>query len=346
MYVRGKQIGITFYSGKCCQERGFHLLFTALKPTPPKIILPDPDPVVRAFAGADLWISVTGTPPISITLKNDTAVLENGTKDIRHRLTNEGNYSCIAVNDYGNITSVNFSVVFIDCRPQCSMSWTLVNRNYLKCRNITSLTHVLKKCVPTITETLDLSSNNIQNLQKDDFARLKNLRQLILSSNAIGLLPESVFASLENLEELDFAHNALTTIPGRVFSNMTYLFGLYLWHNRINVLSKEAFINLSYLHLLYLSSNALTSLPEGVFASLERLAMLYLSSNALRVIPEGMFANLSNLQLLDLSLNKIRELPVTTFVNLGKLHLINISSNALPALPKDVFANLTSLFTL
>ena len=80
---------------------------------PPKIILPDPDPVVRAFAGADLWISVTGTPPISITLKNDTAVLEHGTKDIRHRLTNEGNYSCIAVNDYGNITSVNFSIVFI-----------------------------------------------------------------------------------------------------------------------------------------------------------------------------------------------------------------------------------------
>ena len=80
---------------------------------PPKIIVPDPDPVVRAFSGAYLWISVTGTPPISITLKNDSAVLQHGTKDITHRLTNEGNYSCIAVNDYGNITIVNFSVVFI-----------------------------------------------------------------------------------------------------------------------------------------------------------------------------------------------------------------------------------------
>ena len=80
---------------------------------PPKIILPDPDPVVRAFAGAYLWISVTGTPPISMRLKNDTSVLEHGTKDIRHWLTNEGSYSCIAVNDYGNFTIVNFSVVFI-----------------------------------------------------------------------------------------------------------------------------------------------------------------------------------------------------------------------------------------
>ena len=107
---------ITFWCPKILRrplKQHKHLYYLLLLLAPPKIILPDPDPVVRAFVGAYFWISVTGTPPISMTLKNDTAVLELGVKDIWHWLTNEGNYSCIAVNDYGNVTVVNFSVVFI-----------------------------------------------------------------------------------------------------------------------------------------------------------------------------------------------------------------------------------------
>ena len=79
----------------------------------PKIILADHGPVVRAFAGAHFWISATGTPAIFITLIKDSTILETKTQDLEFVLLDEGNYSCLAVNNYGDLTKVDFRVVFI-----------------------------------------------------------------------------------------------------------------------------------------------------------------------------------------------------------------------------------------
>lgn len=78
----------------------------------PKIILPDRGPVVGAFAGAEFWISATGTPPVFMTLIKDSTILEKNMQTINRRLFVEGNYSCLAVNNYGNVTRVDFQVVF------------------------------------------------------------------------------------------------------------------------------------------------------------------------------------------------------------------------------------------
>ena len=56
---------------------------------------------------------MTGTPPIFITLIKDSTILETKTQDLEFVLLDEGNYSCLAVNNYGDLTKVDFRVVFI-----------------------------------------------------------------------------------------------------------------------------------------------------------------------------------------------------------------------------------------
>ena len=56
---------------------------------------------------------MTGTPPIFITLIKDSTILETKTQDLEFVLLDEGNYSCLAVNNYGDLTKVDLRVVFI-----------------------------------------------------------------------------------------------------------------------------------------------------------------------------------------------------------------------------------------
>lgn len=47
-----------------------------------------------------------------MTLIKDSTILEKNMQTINLRLYDEGNYSCLAVNAYGNLTKVDFQVVF------------------------------------------------------------------------------------------------------------------------------------------------------------------------------------------------------------------------------------------
>lgn len=73
--------------------------------------MPDPAPVVRAYAGYYLWCSATGTPPVYIALLRNSTVLANKTNTVKIRLKKEGNYSCVATNKYGTGFK-DFSLIF------------------------------------------------------------------------------------------------------------------------------------------------------------------------------------------------------------------------------------------
>ena len=78
-----------------------------------KIILPDPAFIVRAFKDARLSVTTTGTPPIVLSLMKNSTVLGRAVSAGKFKLSGQGNYSCVAVNNYGNYTRIDFSVVFI-----------------------------------------------------------------------------------------------------------------------------------------------------------------------------------------------------------------------------------------
>ena len=79
----------------------------------PKIMLADPAPVVRAFVGAKLWCSAIGFIPIYVTLIRNSTELVRTTDTAEVSLSEEGNYSCLSIDKYGNYTSADFSVFFI-----------------------------------------------------------------------------------------------------------------------------------------------------------------------------------------------------------------------------------------
>ena len=102
----------------CCTDPHCNNIFTfqAL----PKIIPADPAPVVRAFPGAKLRILTSGTPPIFVTLSKDSRILARGVSSAVILLHQEGNYSCMAANNYGHLEIVNFRIRFV---RKCANLW-------------------------------------------------------------------------------------------------------------------------------------------------------------------------------------------------------------------------------
>ena len=82
-----------------------------------------------------------------------------------------------------------------------------------------------------ITDTLNLSGQNISALAAGDFAGLTGLIELYLNNNGLTTLPKDVFAGLTALKVLTLYYNELTTLPDGVFGQLTSLNFLYLGDN-------------------------------------------------------------------------------------------------------------------
>ena len=68
---------------------------------------------MRAFKDARLSVTTTGTPPIVLSFMKNSTVLERAVSAGKLKLSGQGNYGCVAVNNYGDYTRIDFSVVFI-----------------------------------------------------------------------------------------------------------------------------------------------------------------------------------------------------------------------------------------
>ena len=75
--------------------------------------MPDSGPVVRAFPGAKQYILTTGAFPIFITVTRDSTVLANTTNTVEIRFSKEGNYRCVAIDNYGSSMKADFRVTFL-----------------------------------------------------------------------------------------------------------------------------------------------------------------------------------------------------------------------------------------
>ncbi|CAH7451232.1 Tlr1 [Phodopus roborovskii] len=85
-----------------------------------------------------------------------------------------------------------------------------------------NLTHVPKN-LPLTTTTLDLSQNNISELQTSDVLSLSKLRVLMMSYNRLQYLDIGVFKFNTELEYLDLSHNELRVISCNPTVNFKHL---------------------------------------------------------------------------------------------------------------------------
>lgn len=154
-------------------------------------------------------------------------------------------------------------------------------------------------------KSIDLSNNEITQMQIGFMKKLKTLEALNLSGNKINSLGIGSFQQMENLRVLDLSNNRLSKLPIGAFQTLN-LDSLDLSGNQISTVDKTSFQNLSTISL-NLAGNNLSVLPAELFVSLEKLINLDLSGNLISVLPNGVFNPLVSLEKVDLTGNILTE---------------------------------------
>ena len=203
---------------------------------------------------------------------------------------------------------------------------------------------------------LDMSGNNISEIDGNLLKGLSSLVELDLSKNKIRYIPNSIqylpflevlkisnnqlleipeeFAFLTRLKKLFLNENSIQFLPLNLFSKMIGLEEIYLYKNRLeNVCDSNSsiFDNMKHLKFLDLHSNYLTIF--NIFTEMPILDSLLLSYNQIQQI-KGL-EKCSSLTNLDLNNNKIAEFP-QDILKLKKLSTLNLQNNDINSIPNTL----------
>ena len=203
--------------------------------------------------------------------------------------------------------------------------WILLNP-----KNLKIIKYVPIESVRVQWNPMDLKKN-ILNISHYDFLQnLISLTYLNLSYNQISELQNNVFDRLVNLEHLNLGWNELTNIPKGLFDNLIDLKWMSLENNKIEFQEDSdpnIFIGLRKLTFLHLDNNQISIFPEGLFKHLICLKFLNMHRNQISIIPDGIFKNLVSLEELGLEDNHIMSLPKEFFKDLVSLESLKLDGN-------------------
>lgn len=101
---------------------------------------------------------------------------------------------------------------------------------------------------------LNLSHNEITDIESESFLSLFELRKLDLSNNGIASLIKA-FKGLKELEYLNLSHNKLTFLPADTFDVLLNLKIMNLNYNQIRELTGETFTDINVIEEFYLMGN-------------------------------------------------------------------------------------------
>ncbi len=191
-------------------------------------------------------------------------------------------------------------------------------------------------------EILQLSKNQIRQIEVGAFNGLPNLITLELFDNRLPLVPSQAFEYLSKLRELWLRNNPIETIPAYAFHRVPSLRRLDLGELRkLSFISEAAFEGLLNLRFLNLGMCGLKDVPN--LTPLIRLEELELSGNQLGVVRPGSFQGLVSLRKLWLMHSRISVIERNAFDDLKNLEELNLSHNSLHSLPHDLFTTLQQL---
>ena len=169
-------------------------------------------------------------------------------------------------------------------------------------------------------KNIDLSSNHIKILKKETFCGLSALKNLNLDNNEIERIDENAFDGLINLESLSLNGNLICDYNLKLFNSLSKLKKLFLSpkrrdENKIIKISDKTFFHLPALELLSLKDFAhIEKINNCTFDGLKNLKELNLSGNTIKEFEEQPFKDLKYLEELDLSKTK----RVSNVLNMAK----------------------------
>ncbi|XP_017652939.1 leucine-rich repeat-containing G-protein coupled receptor 6 isoform X3 [Nannospalax galili] len=184
-----------------------------------------------------------------------------------------------------------------------------------------------------LTAYLDLSMNNLTELQPGLFRHLRFLEELRLSGNHLSHIPGQAFSGLYSLKILMLQNNQLQGIPAEALWELPSLQSLRLDANLISLVPERSFEGLSSLRHLWLDDNALAEIPVRALNNLPALQAMTLALNHIHHIPDYAFQNLTSLVVLHLHNNRIQHVGTNSFQGLHNLETLDLNYNELQEFP-------------
>uniref|UniRef100_A0A3Q2XB57 Leucine rich repeat containing G protein-coupled receptor 6 n=1 Tax=Hippocampus comes TaxID=109280 RepID=A0A3Q2XB57_HIPCM len=199
--------------------------------------------------------------------------------------------------------------------------------------------------VPTdispLTTYLDLSMNNISEIQPRAFHRLHLLTELRISGNQLRYISGHALQGLHNLKVLMLQNNHLERLPHDAPWDLPNLLSLRLDANLLSEVPAGAFRGVPALRHLWLDDNSLTEIPVVALDALHSLQAMTLALNQITHIPDYAFANLSALVVLHLHNNWIQIMGMRCFEGLHSLETLQIIPILIDCL--TIYCKLTSI---
>lgn len=179
-------------------------------------------------------------------------------------------------------------------------------------------------------ETLDLSSNSVQNFDSALLEAIPTLKHLNLHRN--GMTTLSPFPAVSQLESLILSNNLVVDIPEDTFKGLSQLKELRLDENKLS----SAAVHFGYsnkLEILDLTFNTIHELRTGDFRHLTALKVLDVHYSQVAKIEFGTFSPLISLGTLNLSFNKLAKIDFRMFLpSMPSLTTLRLELNQLTEL--------------
>ncbi|KAM7411832.1 hypothetical protein PAMA_021690 [Pampus argenteus] len=203
--------------------------------------------------------------------------------------------------------------------------------------------------VPTnlspLTTYLDLSMNNISEIQPRAFHRLHLLSELRISGNQLRYISGHALQGLYNLKVLRLDANLLSEVPAGAFRGVHSLRHLWLDDNSLTEIPVKALDSLPSLQAMTLALNQITHIPDYAFTNLSALVVLHFYENPIQFVGKSAFQFLPKLHTLSLNgATQIREFP--DLKGTTSLEILTLTRAGLSALPLDLCEQLSRLRVL
>ncbi|KAI5710987.1 hypothetical protein M8J76_006682 [Diaphorina citri] len=170
------------------------------------------------------------------------------------------------------------SVTQASCPLGCSCKWKAGKRT-VECidRNF----YTIPEGIDLDTQVLDLSSNNINVLQKEIFLQMgiTNIQKLYLRKCKLEFVDDRAFRGVTNMDELDLSDNLLSTVPSLIY--IPYLKSINLAHNPIHQISSYSFQSTPGIRYIDMSNCQIHTIYSEAFYGIDKIDTLKLNGNKL-----------------------------------------------------------------
>ena len=150
--------------------------------------------------------------------------------------------------------------------------------------------------INTTLHYIDLSNNNITEIQMSDFNGYATISVLNLSNNGVSDIGEDSFKELINVTHIYLSENNISYLPPSAFNQNSNLKKLYLKNNPLTLPQNKSIVESDSITYLDIAFCNITVLPAEIFAAVPNLVAIRLDGNVLTNITTETFEPLKNLE--------------------------------------------------